>query len=251
MPTPSAETGLEAMALGARYPAIEVFRDVSFRVEPGTCLGIIGPNGCGKSTLLDTLAGIRPPDSGRVVRSDRLAYVPQNYRQSFVRWASLETSLLLTAPRPVADREAHRRTLSAAATELGIDVDLRLRPAACSGGMLQQAALLRALWRPAPVVLMDEPLSALDVEVSRRLRPKIRRLIAERRACAVVVLHHPDEVLDLCDRVLVVPDRPFSTEARPDVGRAELHHLAAGGARPVEVGTASFAAAVRLQLGLV
>jgi NitT/TauT family transport system ATP-binding protein len=243
---------LEALDLGAWYPPrLDVFRGVTFRVEPGTCLGVIGPNACGKSTLLETLAGILPPHSGSVRRADRLTYVPQNYRQSFVRWASLEASLLFTCPRPFADRVAHRRSLSAIAEELGIGVDLGRRPAACSGGTLQQAALLRALWRPAPIVLMDEPFSALDVEVSRRLRPSIRRMMRERRACAVLVLHNPDEILELCDQVLIVPGRPFSTATLAGFDRAELHNLSTCVLPRAEAaGAAPFLTAVRGQLGL-
>lgn len=108
----------------------------------------------------------------------------------------------------------------AARAALGLDLDLSLRPPACSEGMLQQAAILRALCREPDVLLADEPFSSLDIEVARVLRGAVREAVTRRGMSAVVVSHDLESIVEIADRVLVIPGRPYSTEAREGFARA-------------------------------
>ncbi len=216
-PRASPDRALEVIDLGATYadPPVTVFRDVSLCVSPGQVLGVFGPNGCGKTTLLRAIAGLHAATSGttRLPRGPdtRVAFVPQGYRQSFFGWASLELNLVMTAPAGLSGYRATAATMRRICAELGLDLDLSLRPGQCSGGMLQQAALVRALGSEPDLLLADEPFSALDVEIAGSLRRSFRAHVAESGTIALLVLHDLASIVELCDRVLVIPDKPYTT----------------------------------------
>lgn len=207
-------------ALGASHGAGAVFADLSLSVEPGELLAVFGPNGCGKTTLLRALAGLHPVARGRVARPPRVAMVPQSSRASFFGWASLRFNIAMTcAEGPARLREGIARA-EAARAALGLDLDLSLRPPACSDGMLQQAAILRALCREPALLLADEPFSSLDIEAARALRGAMREAVTRRGMAAVVVLHDLESLVEIADRVLVIPGRPYSSEDREGFSRA-------------------------------
>jgi ABC-type multidrug transport system ATPase subunit len=186
-------------------------------VEAGSVLGIFGPNGSGKTTLLKVIAGLKEPGEGKVELPARngewIASLPQDFRASFFEWANLEHNLVLTSSLfPSHPREA-RRIVRDTASELGLNLDLSLRPVECSGGMLQQAAIIRVFQNSPSLIVADEPFSALDVHVAAAVRSSFRRMVRQKGVAAVVVLHQLQDLADVCDEVLVIPGRPYSTEA--------------------------------------
>ena len=214
---------LRGTRLGASHPsergALEVFRDVTIEVLRGTTLGIFGPNGAGKTTLVRGIAGLLPVDGTVTFPAPRqgtrptIACVPQGFAESFYPWASLETNLLLHLPEPVTQVKRNRRAIREAHDRLGLSLDLSLRPTECSGGMLQQAALIRAFARWPDVLVADEPFSALDFDVASRVREGFRQTVRELGVCALLVLHNIEDLLDVCDLVLAIPGRPYTTNA--------------------------------------
>lgn len=206
----------------------DVFRSVSFQVESGKILGVFGPNGSGKTTLLKVLAGLKPAEAGEVVLPMRngepgpVATVPQDYRSSFFEWANLEHNLALTSTSLPSHPQQAVRSARALRTELGLDLDLSLRPRRCSGGMLQQAAMIRAFQDAPSLILADEPFSALDFNVAATVRSSFRRMVKKRGITAIVVLHQIVDLSEVCDEVLVVPGRPFSTELLPGLEHAVI-----------------------------
>lgn len=232
---------------------VPIANALSFDVEPGTVLGIVGPNGSGKTTLLRAVAGLHLNRSGSIefegkTMSDvTLAYLPQNYRQAFFPWATLLQNLALN----MEDGRQCRAKLVAASELLGLDIDLNLKPHQASGGMLQQVNLAWAVARKSPLILADEPFAALDISSASKLRNRFREHVQNNRSVAVLVLHDPVEIMELCDKVLIVPDRPFTTAlGQPDFHQAEVldRSKARGRATLTEREKVSFVDAMKLML---
>ncbi|NOY90304.1 MAG: ATP-binding cassette domain-containing protein [Deltaproteobacteria bacterium] len=216
------EVGAWYAAEGAPSP---VMQEVSFALRAGEILGVFGPNGCGKSTLLRLLLGLHRGRSGQVLLEPdaRVTWIPQRLRESFFTWASLRTNIALTRPAGDAPWRAQLERVEQMREELGLELDLRLRPGRASDGMLQQAAMLRALAPGPQLLLADEPFSSLDVGVARRLRGALRRRVSGGAMGAVLVLHDLESLVTLADRVLVIEQRPFTTAlAGSGVHRARL-----------------------------
>jgi len=194
---------------------------VDFTASKGSILGLVGPNGSGKTTLLRALAGLHKGASGSVrlaehpLRGKDITFLSQNYRSTFLPWASLRKHLALNIEGRGLGLWSRGSQIDAAVATMEVEVDLSLRPDRASGGMLQQVNLVLAAARKSPVIFADEPFSALDITVASRLRRNFRKWIIDGERIGVVVLHDPVEILELCDRVLLIPDKPFATSNAP------------------------------------
>jgi NitT/TauT family transport system ATP-binding protein len=194
-----------------------VFRDVSLAVPRGKTLALFGPNGTGKSTLMRCLAGARV-DSGRIEAPligssrPRIGYIPQNYvhARSSPGRPSRPTS---SSTCPIPSRGGGRtRPPSAMPTTPCAWTSICIAgPGQCSGGMLQQAALIRALARRPDLLIADEPFSALDFDVASRVRDGFSQAIRDFKICAVATLHDLQDIIEVCDLVLAIPGRPYTT----------------------------------------
>ncbi|MFC4783320.1 sulfate/molybdate ABC transporter ATP-binding protein [Nocardioides sp. MAHUQ-72] len=191
--------------------------DVALDVADGETVAILGPNGAGKSTTLDVLAGLLRPDRGRVVLDGRVltgdgAWVAPHDRHI----ATLAQDPLLFPHLSVLDNVAFgprsaglpRRTARDAADrwldEVGVGELRDRRPAQLSGGQAQRVAIARALAAEPRLLLLDEPMAALDVAVQPALRQTLRRVLEGRSV--VLVTHDVLDALLLADRVVVVED---------------------------------------------
>ncbi|HEX4101069.1 MAG TPA: ATP-binding cassette domain-containing protein [Pseudonocardiaceae bacterium] len=191
--------------------------DATVRVAPGEVVAVLGRNGSGKSTLLAAIAGLLRPDRGRIVLDDRvltdtaagLALAPHRRRIGLLAQQPLlfpHLSVLdnvAFGPRAVGTR---RRAARDVARHHLAEVDAtqfaRRRPGRLSGGQAQRVALARALASDPELLLLDEPLSALDVEFAPALRSLLQKVLADR--IALVVSHQVIDALVLADRVVVL-----------------------------------------------
>ncbi len=205
----------------------------AFEVRPGHPLAIIGPNGAGKSTLLGAIAGIVPIEAGRVRIGDReLGTLPPERRRVGVVFQDhlLFPHLSVRDNVAFAARMRGSRRAARAAAEPWLDryglVELADRlPGQLSGGQAQRAALARALAAEPDVLLLDEPMSALDVEVRHDMRVELARHVREFGGATVVVTHSPADAAALADHVLVL-------EAGTVTQRGTLADLATDPATP-------------------
>jgi ABC-type nitrate/sulfonate/bicarbonate transport system ATPase subunit len=187
-----------------------VFWGVSLDVPPAYILGVAGPNGSGKTTFTRSIAGLHEWRTGEVEINGKLAtsqmigFVPQAYSESFFPWTSLLTNITLLS-------KATRERVRELANDIGLKLNLDLRPPQCSGGTIQQAAILRAMTSNPALLLADEPFSALDVRVAARVRQAFRVYVKKYRIPAIVISHDFLSLVELCDGVLAVPGIPFST----------------------------------------
>ncbi len=208
--------GLDARVL-VRRTAFTL--DVSLDAEPGEVLAVVGPNGAGKSTLLAALSGLLRPDGGHVRMGEETVtdveagvHVPPHRRgvgllaQQALLFPHL-TALGNVAFGPRAQGVA-RRAAEERARELLAAVDVAdladRRPSQMSGGQQQRVALARALAPGPELLLLDEPLAALDVDAAPAMRSLLRRIVRDRKQTALLVTHSALDALVLADRVLVL-----------------------------------------------
>lgn len=213
---PSAAPAIVIDGVGLEFEGRPLFTDLSLRFSAGRTTCLLGPSGCGKSTLLKLIAGsVTLPATGRVrfepdpAGARVVAWMGQN--DLLLPWLSLLDNVLLGARLrgEVNDtRRARARDLLHAADLAGREQAL---PATLSGGMRQRAALLRTLMEDRPVLLMDEPFSALDALTRMRLQNLAAELT--RGATVVLVTHDPLEALRLADRIIVLTGAPARVAA--------------------------------------
>ena len=197
--------------------------DVDLTVRPGEVVALLGPNGAGKSTALSLVAGLLRPDRGRVVLDGEVlagsggdggprAWVPPHRRRTallaqdpllFGHLSALDNAAF--APRARGARRAAARARAAGWLERVGAGDLAdRRPAQLSGGQAQRVAVARALAAEPRLLLLDEPLAALDVAAAPALRQLLREVLRADGRSALVVTHDPLDVLALADRAVVV-----------------------------------------------
>ena len=197
--------------------ASPVFRNLSLSIAAGQFVTIVGPSGCGKSTLLRLIAGLQAPTSGTVQRNPRSAgqqigFVFQH--PTLLPWRTAEQNLRLPlelGPASAADSSAHasQESLHQLLEQVGLSAqDSAKRPAQMSGGMQMRLSLARALVTDPGVLLLDEPLAAVDDFLRMRLQEDIRRLHEERKLTTVLVTHNIQEAVFLSDVVVVLAGSP-------------------------------------------
>ena len=205
------------------YGDLPVLDGVSLSVAAGEFVAVVGPSGCGKSTLFDVVAGLEPPDGGRVLvdgaeatgRTDAFAYMPQ--QDLLFPWRTVldNTTLgLEVAGMRRRDARARARPLFA---EFGLDGFEDARPGELSGGMRQRAALLRTVVQGRPVLLLDEPFGALDALTRTEMQVWLSRTRARFAWTVVLITHDVREAVLLADRVAVLAPRPTSVRRVVDV----------------------------------
>jgi len=191
------------------FNGADIFHDLDLTLQAGSLTCLLGPSGVGKSTLLRYFAGLVEGDvSGSITCSDnaplagRVAYMAQ--QDLLLPWRSVLENVVLGAvlrgETPEHDKASHLLA------EVGLAEAAHLRPSELSGGMKQRAALARTLMEDRPVVLMDEPFSALDPLNRLRLQELAARVL--RGKTVLLVTHDPLEALRLGDRVHVLTGSP-------------------------------------------
>jgi putative spermidine/putrescine transport system ATP-binding protein len=204
---------VEFRALRRAFGPTVALDNLDLAVQPGELLALLGPSGCGKTTALRMLAGFEHPDSGQVlVDGEDITVVPPHRRDTGMVFQSYSLFPHLTALDNVAFglrmrgvRTAERRARGAELLDLvGLPDHGARYPHQLSGGQQQRIALARALALRPRVLLLDEPLSALDAKVRVTLREEIRRLQQELGITTLFVTHDQEEALSLADRVAVM-----------------------------------------------
>ena len=207
---------LEVRAIGKDF-LIPVIDSVSFRVEAGEFVCLLGPNGCGKTTLLRIVGGIEPATRGAVlldglpVQADRrhprhVGIVFQEDR--LLPWLSLRDNVTLVL-RPLGLDAAEREARAARYLKLaGLQGFEDYYPGRVSGGMRQRAAIARALAIEPDVLLMDEPFGALDAQNRRIMQQEVRRIWSETRRTILFVTHSIEEAVAIGTTLIMLSARP-------------------------------------------
>ena len=202
------------LTYGKDDDALEALRDVSLLIEPGQSVALIGPSGCGKSTTLHLVAGLLSPTEGTVLVDGAAVDTPRR-TTAFIQqdlglfpWKTvLQNAALGLTIRKTPKNEANERARAALA-QVGLDGFERSYPKELSGGMRQRLALARALAMEANLLLMDEPLSAIDALLRESLQDDLLRMWRERGHTQMLVTHSIEEAVFLGSRIVVFSNRP-------------------------------------------
>jgi iron(III) transport system ATP-binding protein len=200
--------------------------DVSFEVKEGELFTLLGPSGCGKTTTLRAVAGLEPPDSGRIALGDRILFerdgtgrgttVPANQRglgmvfQSYAIWPHMTVFDNVAFPLQVRSRSTRpsnaeiRERVDRVLTTMELDHLADRQATKLSGGQQQRLALARALVIEPPLLLLDEPLSNLDAKLRESLRYELKRLQRELGITSIYVTHDQIEALALSTQIAVM-----------------------------------------------
>ena len=213
--TPQPGLGIELRGVCKRYGAREVLRDIDLHIAPGEFVAIIGKSGCGKSTLLRLLAGLEAADAGALAIDGR----PPGATREDTR-LMFQDARLLPWKRVAANVELGLTSANApsrargALAQVGLGDRAHEWPAVLSGGQKQRVALARALVHRPRLLLLDEPLGALDALTRLEMQVLIEELWREQGFTAVLVTHDVAEAAALADRVLVIVDGRIAHEER-------------------------------------
>ncbi|MGW4403557.1 ABC transporter ATP-binding protein [Nonomuraea sp. NPDC004702] len=218
--------GERAVTLDARLvvtrPAFTL--DVSLRVAAGEVVALLGPNGAGKTTALRALAGLTPMTAGHVsLRGAPLHTLPAEGRPIgmvfqdyllFPHLSALDNVAFGPRCQGVPKAEA-RRTAAALLERVGLAAHAAARPRRLSGGQAQRVALARALAVRPELLLLDEPLAALDAHTRLEIRSQLRRHLADFEGATVLVTHDPLDAMVLADRLIVIEHGTVVQEGPP------------------------------------
>ena len=205
---------LQATGITHRYEDLTALEKVELHAREGEILALIGPSGCGKSTLLGILGGLLKPSQGRVVMQgalpegclNPLTYVFQDF--ALLPWRSVRGNVRLPLEHHDLSAAERRERVEDVLARTGLSdfADAYVRQ--LSGGMRQRVGIARALAVKPAVLLMDEPLSALDAQTRNLLMEDFVGLWLREKLTAVYVTHNLDEALRLAHRVVVLSRRP-------------------------------------------
>jgi NitT/TauT family transport system ATP-binding protein len=212
---------LEVQAVGKDF-LIPVIDSVSFQVEAGEFVCLLGPNGCGKTTLLRIVGGLEPPSRGQVRLDGRPVQVERRHERHvgvvfqedrLLPWLSLRDNVALVL-KPLGLERGARETRAAGYLALaGLQGFEGYYPGRVSGGMRQRAARARALAIEPDVLLMDEPFGALDAQNRRIMQQEVRRIWAETGRTILFVTHSIEEAAAIGTTLIMLSARPSRVRA--------------------------------------
>jgi len=216
--TPAAPPGIEIRDLTLRFGSRTIFERLNFTLEGGTFVAMLGASGAGKTSLLKIIAGLANASAGTVVASDglpvpgRIAYMGQ--QDLLYPWLTVLENITL-GPR-LRGEKADMDWATHLLDRVGLSGHGQDRPAALSGGMRQRAAIARTLYERQPIVLMDEPFSALDAITRATVQTLAAELLADRTV--LLITHDPMEACRLSHRLLVLSRHPAGIDDSHAIG---------------------------------
>lgn len=207
--------GLEK-SLGAKNSLLKILDGINLKAREGEFLTIVGPSGCGKTTLLMSLAGLYRADSGSVsfqgqmisAPPEGLAVVFQDYSRSLLPWKKNLQNVLFAMRRLSASKEEKVAIAHEMLEAVGLNGFEDNYPWELSGGMQQRVAIARALATRSKLLLLDEPLAAVDAQTRSDMQDLLLRLAKQFKKTCVLVTHDVEEAVYMADRIVVLSNRP-------------------------------------------
>ena len=212
------EQVLELKHIPYAYPSLEgetpALIDISFALNKGEFVSIVGPYGCGKSTLLSLIAGLITPEKGLIKINGKylresttnVGYMLQH--DELFEWRTIYNNVVLGLEVQHMLTARTRQRAHELLNVYGLRQFENARPSELSGGMRQRAALIRTLVLEPDLLLLDEPFSALDYQTRLNVGDDIGQILRQEKKSALLVTHDLSEAISLADRVIVLSGRP-------------------------------------------
>jgi len=196
---------INAIAIEKSFGNLKVLNGISFDVKKGRCVSILGPSGCGKSTLLRILAGLMKHDNGTVeIKSKNIGIMFQEPR--LLHWRNVKQNISIGLE--LKGMQIDEEKINCLLDIIGLKDYGEFYPNQISGGMKQRVALARTLATEPDVLLMDEPLSALDYNTRKDLQNRIMSIQKEKKLTTLFVTHSIEEAKMMGDETIVLSQKP-------------------------------------------
>ena len=214
---------LELRNLKKSYDGTVVLKDITLDIEDGEIVSILGPSGCGKTTLLNLILGIVDADSGSIVFDGQdLTNVPMEKRgfnivfQDYALFPNLNVYQNITYGLRNRPEISSKEEVEELIHLLGLEEHLSKRIGQLSGGQKQRVALARTMVMKPKILLLDEPLSALDGVIKESIKDRIKTIAREYNLTTIIVTHDPEEALTLSNRVMIINEGEIAQYGKPE-----------------------------------
>lgn len=214
---------LELKKIRKSYEGIEVLKNINLKIEKGEIVSILGPSGCGKTTLLNLVLGLTQVSEGRIIfDGEDITQMPMEKRgfnivfQDYALFPNLNVYENIVYGLKNKPNISTTKEVQDLINLLGLGKHLTKKIEELSGGQKQRTALARTLVMKPKILLLDEPLSALDGVIKESIKQKIKEIARDFKLTTIIVTHDPEEALTLSDKVLIVNEGQISQFATPE-----------------------------------
>lgn len=214
---------LEIKNLKKSYDGVTILHDINLNIEDGEIVSILGPSGCGKTTLLNLILGFTDADEGEIIfQGQNVLDIPMEARgfnivfQDYALFPNLNVYKNITYGLKNKPDISTKQEVEDMIDLLGLREHLDKKIEQLSGGQKQRVALARTMVMKPKILLLDEPLSALDGVIKESIKDKIKQIAREFKLTTIIVTHDPEEALTLSDKVLIVNNGTISQFGAPD-----------------------------------
>ena len=213
---------LELKNIVKTFDGVPILNDVSLDIKNGEIVSILGPSGSGKTTLLNLILGITDINSGKIIYDgEDITHVPMEKRgfnivfQDYALFPNLNAYENIVYGLRNNPNISTQEEVDEFIRLLGLEKHINKKIDQLSGGQKQRVALARTMVMKPKILLLDEPLSALDGVIKESIKSKIKEIATEFNLTTIIVTHDPEEALTLSDRVLIINDGKISQYGRP------------------------------------
>lgn len=214
---------LELKHIKKSFDGVAVLKNINLEIEDGEIVSILGPSGCGKTTLLNIILGLTEADAGEMIFQDKdILRVPMEERgfnivfQDYALFPNLNVKKNITYGLLNKKNIATVEEVNGLIHLLGLKDHLDKKIEQLSGGQKQRVALARTMVMKPKILLLDEPLSALDGVIKESIKDKIKEIAREYHLTTIIVTHDPEEALTLSDKVVIMNQGTIAQCGRPE-----------------------------------
>ena len=214
---------LELQHIKKSYDGVTILEDINVKIKKGEIVSILGPSGCGKTTLLNLILGLTEADQGKILFDGKdITRLPMEKRgfnivfQDYALFPILNVYKNITYGLKNNPGISTEEEVEELISLLGLKEHLNKKIEQLSGGQKQRVALARTMVMKPRILLLDEPLSALDGVIKESIKEKIKEIARDFHLTTIIVTHDPEEALTLSDKVLIVNEGSISQYGTPE-----------------------------------